>query len=81
MKTKTLLLTMLFLISSLAYCQVDKTQVLQGSWMGKVSLKDRSFRALFRFDVKDGSIKGFLDGPDNGLKDIPVKAWTINDSL
>jgi len=81
MKTKTLLLTMLFLISSLAYCQVDKTQVLQGSWMGKVSLKDRSFRALFRFDVKDGSIKGFLDGPDNGFKDIPVKAWTTNDSL
>ena len=37
MKTKTAIFSFFFFFSSIIYCQESKTQILQGSWMGKVS--------------------------------------------
>lgn len=82
MKTKTFILSLFFLLPSIIYCQNNKTQILQGSWMGKVSTNQFSLRALLRFEVTNDNIKGFLDSPDQGLKDIAMdKVWTIQDSV
>lgn len=82
MKTKTFILSLFFLLPSIIYCQNNKTQILQGSWMGKVSTNQFSLRALLRFEVAKDNIKGFLDSPDQGLKDIAMdKVWTIQDSV
>lgn len=82
MKTKTIILSLLFLLPSLIYCQNNKTQILQGSWMGKITTDQFSMRALLRFEVTKDNIKGFLDSPDQGLKDLAMdKVWTIQDSV
>jgi len=82
MKTKILILTLLFLFPSLIYCQNSESQSLKGSWMGRVTTNDFSLRLVFRFEVKDGLVKGFLDSPDQGFADIPLeKIWNNNDSL
>ena len=82
MKQKLFMLSLFFLSSSIIYSQTDKIQLLQGSWMGRITTDNFSLRALFRFEVKDGNIKGFLDSPDQGLKDLPIdKVWTNQDSL
>ena len=70
MKTKTIILSLLFLLPSIIYCQENKTQILQGSWMGKVTTDQVSLRALFRFEVSEDNVKGYLDSPDQGLKDL-----------
>ena len=82
MKTKTIILSLLFLLPSLIYCQNNKTQILQGSWMGKITTDQFSMRALLRFEVTKDNIKGFLDSPDQGLEDLAMdKVWTIQDSV
>jgi bleomycin hydrolase len=82
MKTKTFILSFFFLLPSLVYCNNDKTQILQGSWMGNVTTNQFSLRALLRFEVTKDNIKGFLDSPDQGLKDLVMdKVWTTQDSV
>jgi bleomycin hydrolase len=82
MKTKTFIFSLFFLLSSVIYCQNNKTQILQGSWMGKVATDQISFRALLRFEVTKDNIKAFLDLPDQAFKDLPTdKVWTILDSV
>ena len=82
MKTKSLIFSLFFLIPTIIYCQNNKTQVLQGSWMGKVTTSQFSMRALLRFELTKDSLKGFLDSPDQGLKDLTMdKVWTIGDSV
>ena len=50
--------------------------------MGRVTTDNFSLRALFRFEGTNDNIKGFLDSPDQGLKDLPFdKVWTIQDSV
>jgi bleomycin hydrolase len=82
MKTKTIIFSLFFLLPSLIYSQDNKTHVLPGSWMGKVTTAQFSMRALLRFEVSKDSIKGFLDSPDQGLKDLAMdKVWTVRDSV
>jgi bleomycin hydrolase len=82
MKTKTFILSLFFLLSSIVYCQGNKTQILQGSWMGKVTTNAFSLRVLFRFEVSKDVVKVYLDSPDQGFKDILLdRAWTIQDSV
>ncbi len=82
MKTKTIILSLFFLFPSIIYCQESKTQILQGSWMGKVTTNQFSLRVLFRFELSKDNIKGYLDSPDQALKDLPLdKVWTIQDSV
>jgi bleomycin hydrolase len=50
--------------------------------MGKVTTNQFSLRALLRFEVSKDTIKGYLDSPDQGFKDLPFdKVWTIQDSV
>ena len=82
MKTKTFIFSLFFLLPSLIYSQDNKIPILPGSWMGKVSTAQFSMRALLRFELSKDSIKGFLDSPDQGLKDLAMdKVWTIGDSV
>jgi bleomycin hydrolase len=82
MKTKIFILSLFFLLSSIIYCQGNKTQILQGSWMGKVTTNEFSLRVLFRFEVSKDAVKVYLDSPDQGFKDILLdRAWTIQDSV
>ena len=82
MKPKLFTLSLFFLLSSIIYSQNNKTQILQGSWMGRITTDNFSLRALFRFEEVNDNIKGFLDSPDQGLKDLPLdKVWTIKDSV
>jgi bleomycin hydrolase len=82
MKTKSLILSLLFLLPSVIYCQNDKAQILKGSWMGKVTTPQVSMRALLRFEISKDSLKGFLSSPDQGLKDLVLdRVWTVKDSL
>ncbi len=82
MKTKLIILSLFFLIPSEIYCQENKTQILPGSWMGRVTTNQYSLRALFRFEGSGENVKGYFDSPDQGLKDLPFdKVWTIQDSV
>lgn len=82
MKPKIFILSLFFLLPSIIYSQNNKTQILQGSWMGRVTTDKFSLRILLRFEGTYDNIKGFLDSPDQGLKDLPFdKAWTIQDSV
>jgi bleomycin hydrolase len=79
---KTIVLSLFFLLPSITYCQQDKTHILQGSWMGKVATDQGTLRALFRFEVSEDNVKGYLDIPDQGLKDLTLdRVWTIQDSV
>jgi bleomycin hydrolase len=50
--------------------------------MGKVTTDQFSLRALLRFEASKDTIKGYLDSPDQGFKDLPFdKVWTIQDSV
>ncbi len=50
--------------------------------MGRVTTKEFSLRVILRFDVENNNIKGVLDSPDQGLKDIPFdRVWTVQDSV
>ena len=72
----------MFLIPSYSYCQDNNLQRLKGSWIGKVITSDFSLRLVFRFEVKNGQVIGFLDSPDQGFTDIPIeKIWKSNDSI
>lgn len=82
MKTKTFIFVSFFFISSLLNAQNINLNKLQGSWMGRVTTKDFSMRVIFRFDVKNNFIKGFIDCPDQGFKDLRIdKVWISNDSI
>lgn len=82
MRTRTFILVILFLLPAFIYCQNNITKCLHGSWMGTVNTQDISLRVLFRFEIAKEKIKGSIDIPDQGIKDIPIdKVWTVSDSL
>lgn len=82
MRTRTFILAILLLLPPLIYCQNHKAKSLQGSWQGRITTKDISLRAILRFEVANDKIKGFIDSPDQGAKDIPFdKVWTVHDSV
>ena len=82
MKTKIFIFFLLFLLPSIIYSQNNKAQILQGSWMGRITTNQFSLRALLRFEVTNDNIKGCFDSPDQGVKDLPFdKVWTIQDSV
>jgi bleomycin hydrolase len=82
MKTRTLILAIILLFPPFIYGQNPKLKIIQGSWMGTVSTKDFSLRVIFKFEEKNGEIKGLLDSPDQGLKDLSLdKEWITKDSI
>jgi bleomycin hydrolase len=81
---RTKIITLLFLIFPFfpAYSQENTLQRIEGSWMGKVTTDNFSLRLLFKFEYSGNRIKGSLDSPDQGIKDIPFdKVWMVNDSI
>jgi bleomycin hydrolase len=84
MKTKNTILIILLFIGFLVNAQNKNQNPLAGSWMGRTNTKDLSSSelVLFRFELKDNSIKGFMDFPDKRLKDISLdKVWRVKDSV
>lgn len=50
--------------------------------MGRITAENFTLRVLFRFEGTNDNIKGVLDSPDQGLKDLPIdRVWTSQDSL
>jgi bleomycin hydrolase len=84
MKTKNKIIAILLFIGLLTNAQNKKQNPLVGSWMGKTNTKDLSSSelVLFRFELKNNSIKGFMDFPEKRLKDISLdKVWMVKDSI
>jgi uncharacterized protein len=52
-----------------------------GTWQGKLAIQNVELRLVLRIISDGDSLKAFLDSPDQGAKDIPVSALTINDTL
>lgn len=84
MKTKTSISIILLFIGMIINGQNKNSNPLEGSWMGKTNVKDLSLSelVLFRFELKNNSIKGFMDFPDKRLKNISLdKVWRVKDSV
>lgn len=82
MKTKSIILSLLLFLPSIIYCQENVTQIMQGSWMGRITTPEFSLRVLLRFEMTNGKLEGVLDSPDQGLKDLPLdKVWIDRDSV
>lgn len=82
MKAKTIILSLCLLLSSLVYSQDNKSLILPGSWMGRITTDQFSLRALLRFEMTDDTLAAFFDSPDQGYKGLPLdKVWTVQDSV
>lgn len=82
MKPKFIILALLFFIPLFSYSQKTSLQSLKGLWMGRISTGNSSMQIIFRFEVKNDMMKGFLDSPDEGFTDIPIdKIWSKQDSI
>lgn len=84
MKIKHTIIVILLFVGFLTNAQNKKQNPLEGSWMGKTNTKDLSSSelVLFRFEMKNNSIKGYMDFPDKRLKDIALdKVWRVKDSV
>jgi len=82
MRTKNLILAILFLLPIVLFGNDGTPKTLQGSWMGTISTKDFSLRVILKFTIKNGKIKGLLDSPDQGFKDLGLdKIWINKDSI
>ncbi len=83
MRTKIVISFILFFTCFLTYGQNTQQNRLIGSWMGRVTFsKDLSLRVILRFEMKNENIKGFIDSPDQLIKDLSVKkVWIVQDSI
>jgi bleomycin hydrolase len=64
--------------------QQKRETVLEGSWMGKAEAKGISLAelVLFRIELKNGAVKGYMDFPDKRIKGIALdKVWMIKDTV
>ncbi len=53
---------------------------LEGAWLGKITTGQQSLRIVIRVERDGDNNKAFLDSPDQGGKDIPVSALTLDGS-
>jgi hypothetical protein len=70
---------LIILPASLSAQSTTKTNVLPGSWLGKLSADGTELRVVFNLKLigKD-SLTVTLDSPDQGAKDIPAGPVTLN---
>jgi pimeloyl-ACP methyl ester carboxylesterase len=55
---------------------------ISGSWLGSLDLGQMKLRLVFRVSKEsDGTFRSLLDSPDQGAKDIPVAATTVEGDL
>lgn len=84
MKTKTYITAILLLLGFITNAQQIEPTILKGSWMGKAEAKGMSLEefVLFRFELKNGYIKGYMDFPDKRIKDVTLdKVWMVKDTV
>lgn len=68
----------------MSYAQPNYPLALEGTWMGKAEAKGMSLEelVLFRFELKNGNIKGYMDFPDKRIKDVALdKVWMVKDTV
>lgn len=84
MKAKIFTTTILLLIGYMTNAQQIEPTKLDGSWMGKVEAKGMSLAelVLFRFELKNGYVKGYMDFPDKRIKGVALdKVWMVMDTV
>lgn len=78
MKTKSLILLLLFFSCFIINGQNIKPERLKGSWVGNIVLPDSSkIRVVMKFDVKENLIEGNLDVPAQSTKDIYIDSVRV----
>jgi hypothetical protein len=59
----------------------QSASVLQGFWEGTVSVKTMTLRLVLKVDqAPDGTYTATMDSVDQGVRDIPVNAITLNNN-
>lgn len=82
MKIRIIILYFFVILSGVLSGQGDSTRNLKGSWLGTVATNDWSPRVPFRFGPKGDHLRGYLDSPDQDIKDIPLdRFWRSGDSV
>jgi uncharacterized protein len=72
----------LFLFAVFSFGQITFSQEeYAGNWQGTLRIQNTELRLVLRVISEGDSLRAFLDSPDQGAKDIPVSALTINDTL
>ncbi|MFC1840289.1 hypothetical protein ACFL1N_11960 [Thermodesulfobacteriota bacterium] len=56
----------------------DKAR-LAGSWHGELKIPGNTLTLVFRFEMQEEDLRGFLDLPDSGAKGIPVTDIELSD--
>lgn len=84
MKATIYISVILLFIRLITNAQQNQPITLEGSWMGKAEAKGSSLEelVLFKFELKNGTIKGYMDFPDKRIKNIALdKVWMIKDTV
>lgn len=84
MKAKIYIIITLLLIGFMTNAQQIEPAKLDGSWMGKAEAKGMSLEelVLFRFELKKGYVKGYMDFPDKRIKGVALdKVWMFMDTV
>ena len=79
---KSIITTLLALVSLTGMAQVNTTTALLGSWSGKLKVGAASLTIVLHLEQADGFVKVSLDSPDQGAKGIPgFKEYLSDDSV
>ena len=84
MKAKIYITAILLLIGFMTNAQQIEPTKLDGSWIGKAEAKGMSLEelVLFRFELKNGYVKGYMDFPDKRIKGVALdKVWMVKDTV
>lgn len=64
------------------YSQINPSNIekIEGSWLGKLAIQSIELRIVFRFEKDSiGTMKVYLDSPDQGVNGIPATIRKMND--
>ena len=79
---KSIITTLLALVTLTGMAQVNTTTALLGSWSGKLKVGAASLTIVLHLEQADGFVKVSLDSPDQGAKGIPgFKEYLSDDSV
>jgi bleomycin hydrolase len=84
MKIRFYIAVILLFTGLVTNAQQKKETTLEGSWMGEAEAKGLSLAelVLFRFELKNDSVKSYMDFPDKRIKGIALdKVWMVKDTV
>lgn len=76
---KSIITTLLALVTLTGQAQVSPTTALLGSWSGKLKVGVTSLTIVLHLEQADGNVTVSLDSPDQGAKGIPGKKEYLSD--